>query len=130
MLLPGPEARQLAIYAGWLLHKIPGGVAAGAFFVIPGMSVLFSLSYVYSVHGNIAWAASIFSGLKPAVIAIVAAAVIRIAMKALGNSTMIALAAADTVWLKRQRHKMLIMFLADAPMKEDDPPVTEPRGRS
>ena len=93
MRLPGPEAQQLAIYIGWLLHKIPGGITAGAFFVIPGIFVLFSLSYVYAVHGNIAWVASIFLGLKPAVIAIVSAAVIRIAMKALSNSVMIAIAA-------------------------------------
>jgi len=97
MLLPGPEAQQLAIYIGWLLNKIPGGIVAGAFFVIPGMFVLFSLSYVYAVHGNVAWVASIFSGLKPAVIAIVAAAVIRIAMKALGNSIMIVIAALSFV---------------------------------
>jgi chromate transporter len=97
MLLPGPEAQQLAIYIGWLLHKIPGGIVAGAFFVIPGMFVLFSFSYVYAVHGNVAWVASIFSGLKPAVIAIVAAAVIRISMKALGNSIMVMIAALSFV---------------------------------
>jgi chromate transporter len=97
MLLPGPEAQQLAIYIGWLLHKVPGGIVAGAFFVIPGMFVLFSLSFVYAVHGNVAWVASIFSGLKPAVIAIVAAAVIRIATKALGSSIMVVIAALSFV---------------------------------
>ena len=97
MLLPGPEAQQFAIYIDWLLHKIPGGIAAGGLFVIPGMLVLFLLSYVYEVHGNVAWVASVFSGLKPAVIAIVFTAVIRIAMKALGNSIMIAIAARSFV---------------------------------
>ncbi len=74
MLLPGPEAQQLAIYTGWLLHRIPGGVVAGAFFVIPSIFVLLGLSYVYAAYGNLPWIASIFDGLKPAVMAIVAAA--------------------------------------------------------
>ena len=93
MLLPGPEAKQLAIYIGWLLHKIPGGVVAGSFFVIPSIFILFGLSLVYAVYGNIPWIAAVFSGLKPAVLAIVAAAVIKIAQKALKNEILIALAA-------------------------------------
>lgn len=93
MLLPGPEAQQLATYIGWLLHKIPGGIVAGAFFVIPSMFVLFALSTIYVSYGNVGWVASIFSGLKPAVIAVVAAAVIRIGKKALRNSIMIGIAA-------------------------------------
>lgn len=93
MLLPGPEAHQLAIYIGWLLHKVPGGVVAGSLFVIPSMFVLFGLSYIYTTYGNIAWIASIFSGLKPAVIAVVAAAVIRIGRKALRNRVMVVIAA-------------------------------------
>jgi chromate transporter len=92
MLLPGPEAQQLATYIGWLLHKIPGGVVAGAFFVIPSMFVLFALSYVYVAYGEVSWVASIFSGLKPAVMAIVAAAVIKIGKKALKNRVMITIA--------------------------------------
>jgi chromate transporter len=91
MLLPGPEAKQLAIYIGWLLHKIPGGVVAGSFFVIPSIFILFGLSLVYTFFGNIPWIAAVFSGLKPAVLAIVAAAVIKIAQKALKNEVMIAL---------------------------------------
>src|SRR5205814_4357053 len=83
MLLPGPEAQQLAIYIGWLLHKMRGGVAAGALFVIPSIFVLWSLSYVYVAFGNIPWIAAIVYGLKPAVLAIVAAAVMRIGSKAL-----------------------------------------------
>ena len=67
MLLPGPEAQQLAIYIGWLLHKTRGGVVAGALFVIPSIFILWALSYVYVAFGNIPWIAAIFYGLKPAV---------------------------------------------------------------
>jgi chromate transporter len=93
MLLPGPEAQQLAIYIGWLLHKVRGGIAAGALFVIPSVFILWALSYVYVVYGNIPWIAAVFYGLKPAVLAIVAAAVIRIGRKALKNFAMWAIAA-------------------------------------
>src|SRR5262245_51365568 len=78
MLLPGPEAQQLAIYVGWLLHRTAGGIVAGSLFVIPSMFVLWILSYVYVVFGKIDWITWIFYGLKGAVIAIVAAAVLRI----------------------------------------------------
>src|SRR6516165_2672255 len=80
MLLPGPEAQQLATYVGWLLHKTWGGIVAGAFFVIPSIFILWGLSYVYVTLGNLPWVAAIFYGLKPAVLAIVAAAVIRMSM--------------------------------------------------
>jgi len=93
MLLPGPEAHQLAIYIGWLLHKITGGVVAGIFFVLPSIFILFGLSYVYAAFGKISWIASIFDGLKPAVMAIVATAVINIGKKALKNEVMVTLAA-------------------------------------
>src|SRR6266850_2348829 len=85
MLLPGPEAQQLAIYIGWLLHKTWGGIVAGALFVIPSMFVLWGLSFVYAAYGNVPWIAAIFYGLKPAVFAIVAFAVLRIGRKALRN---------------------------------------------
>jgi chromate transporter len=93
MLLPGPEAQQLAIYIGWLLHKTRGGIVAGAFFVIPSIFVLWILSYIYAAFGNLPWVAAIFYGLKPAVTAIVVAAVIRIGRKALKNEVMWSLAA-------------------------------------
>lgn len=93
MLLPGPEAQQLAIYIGWLLHKTWGGIVAGAFFVIPSIFVLWTLSYIYAAFGNVPWIAAIFYGLKPAVTAIVVAAVIRIGRKALKNEVMWSLAA-------------------------------------
>src|SRR5437660_2514989 len=92
MLLPGPEAQQLAIYIGWLLHKVRGGVVAGALFVIPSIFVLWTLSYIYAAFGNLPWIAAIFYGLKPAVTAIVLVAVIRIGRKALRNAVMWTLA--------------------------------------
>src|SRR2546423_6678791 len=92
MLLPGPEAQQLAIYIGWLLHKTAGGVVAGALFVIPSMLVLWTLSFIYAAYGNVPWVAAFFYGLKPVVVAIVAAAVIRIGRKALNNGVMWAIA--------------------------------------
>src|SRR6187200_1566581 len=88
MLLPGPEATQLAIYIGWLLHKTRGGIVAGALFVIPSIFVLWILSFVYAAYGNMPWIVAIFSGLKPAVMAIVAVALIRIGRRALRNLVM------------------------------------------
>src|SRR5438067_3483942 len=93
MLLPGPEAQQLAIYIGWLLHKARGGIVAGAFFVIPSIFILWTLSFIYAAYGNIPWIAAVFYGLKPAVMAIVIAAVIRIGKKAPKNEVMLSLAA-------------------------------------
>ena len=94
MLLPGPEATQLATYVGWRLHGTWGGIVAGAFFVIPSVFVLGALSWVYAAHGKVPWVAAIFFGLKPAVMAIVAHAVIRIGQKALKGWLMYAIAAA------------------------------------
>src|SRR5438094_9805140 len=93
MLLPGPEAHQLAIYIGGLLHKIRGGVIAGTLFVLPAAFFLWGLTWVYAAYGNIAWVAAIFFGIKPAVMAIVAEAVIRIGSRALKNTVMWTLAA-------------------------------------
>jgi len=92
MLLPGPEAHQLAIYIGWLLHKIRGGVIAGTLFVLPAAIFLWSLTWAYAVYGKITWVAAIFFGVKAAVMAIVAEAVIRIGSKALKNEVMWSLA--------------------------------------
>ncbi len=93
MLLPGPEAQQLAIYCGWLLHRTWGGLAAGILFVLPSALILWGLSYVYVTAGHVPWIAAIFSGLKPAVVAIVASAVLRLGQKALKNAVMGSLAA-------------------------------------
>src|SRR4051795_9510952 len=67
MLLPGPEATQLATYVGWLLHKTWGGIVAGGLFVLPSAAILWALSLVYVSYGHVAWVNSIFYGLKPAV---------------------------------------------------------------
>jgi len=88
MLLPGPEATQLAIYCGWLLHRTWGGLAAGVLFVLPSALILWGLSYVYVAAGHVAWMAAIFTGLKPAVLAIVASAGLRLGQKALKNAVM------------------------------------------
>jgi chromate transporter len=94
MLLPGPEAQQLAIYIGWLLNGNLGGIAAGILFVLPAFFLILGLSWTYAVHGDIAWIAAIFYGLQAAVIALVAAAVIRVGSKALRNPVLIGIAAA------------------------------------
>jgi chromate transporter len=85
MILPGPEAQQLAIYIGWLLHGLRGGVAAGVLFVLPSMFILLALSAIYVSFGNIPWIYAMFNGLKPAVIAIVILALIRIGKKSLNS---------------------------------------------
>ncbi len=99
MLLPGPEAQQLAIYCGWLLHRTWGGIAAGVLFVLPAAFLLWGLAWVYMAHGHVAWIAAIFYGLKPAVLAIVAAAVLRLGAKALRNRLMWGVAAVAFVLL-------------------------------
>lgn len=83
MVLPGPEAQQLAIYVGWLLHRTWGGVVAGVLFVLPSLFILIGLSYVYVVFGQVSWVAAILYGIKPAVAAIVVQAVHRIGSKTL-----------------------------------------------
>jgi chromate transporter len=93
MLLPGPEATQLATYIGWLLHRTWGGIVAGTLFFLPSTFILWVLSFVYVSYGKLAWVAAIFYGLKPAVLAIVASAVIRIGRRALKNEVMGSLAA-------------------------------------
>ena len=78
MLLPGPEAQQLATYIGWLMHRTWGGIVAGALFVLPSLFILIALSWVYVAFGEVGWVAGIFYGIKPAVAAIVLHAVWRI----------------------------------------------------
>jgi chromate transporter len=93
MLLPGPEAQQLAIYIGWLLHRTPGGVIAGAFFVIPSIFILLALSYVYAAFGELAWVAGVMAGFKPVVVAIVVEATVKIGRRALTRRAHYAIAA-------------------------------------
>ncbi len=94
MLLPGPEAQQLAIYIGWLLHRVPGGIVAGAFFVIPSIFILLALSYIYAAYGNVAAVAGALAGFKPVVVAIVVEAVLKIGRRALTRRTHYLIAAA------------------------------------
>ncbi|MFN0127929.1 MAG: chromate efflux transporter [Verrucomicrobiales bacterium] len=92
MLLPGPEAQQLATYLGWRLHGWRGGLAAGSLFVIPSMFILFALSWVYMAGGHLPWLSAVFYGLMAAVIAVVVEAVLRIGKKALKTPSLWALA--------------------------------------
>jgi chromate transporter len=94
MLLPGPEAQQLATYIGWLMHRTLGGVMAGVLFVLPGVVSIMALSIVYALFGKVGVVSALFFGLKAAVLAVVLQAVVRIGSKALKNRIMIALAAA------------------------------------
>lgn len=85
MLLPGPEAQQLCIYIGWLLHRTWGGIVAGTLFLLPSLILLIGLTYVYIVYGDVGWVQGVFSGIKPAVVAIVVFAAWRIGSRALKN---------------------------------------------
>src|SRR5947199_7451347 len=97
MLLPGPEAQQLATYIGWLMHRWPGAIIAGGLFVVPGIIAIMALSWIYAAYGNVPIVAALFFGLKAAVLAIVLQAVYRVGSRALKSSAMIALAAAAFV---------------------------------
>ena len=83
MILPGPEAQQLAIYIGWKLHGIRGGIIAGTLFVLPSMFVLLALSIVYARFGSLPWITALFGGLKPAVLALLILALVRLAKRSL-----------------------------------------------
>ena len=97
MLLPGPEAQQLATYIGWLTHRSWGGVVAGALFVLPSLFILIALSWIYIALGDMPLVAGLFYGIKPAVTAIVVQAAWRIGSRALKNSWLWAIAAASFV---------------------------------
>lgn len=93
MLLPGPEAQQLATYIGWLLHRTWGGIVAGSLFVLPAAFLLWLLSWIYVSYGSVTWVAGIFQGLKPAVLAIVLTATLRIGRRVLKTPPLWAIAA-------------------------------------
>jgi chromate transporter len=97
MLLPGPEAQQLAIYIGWLLHRTAGGIMAGVLFIVPGIISIMALSLIYAAYGNAGFVEALFFGLKAAVLAIVIQAVVRVGKRALRNRVMLGLAAAAFV---------------------------------
>lgn len=97
MLLPGPEAQQLATYTGWLLHGIRGGLIAGTLFVVPGALVMLALSLIYVTFGELTLVEAAFFGIKAAVLAVVAQAILRIGRRALAGRSLIALAACSFV---------------------------------
>ena len=97
MVLPGPEAQQLATYIGWLLHRTWGGIVAGALFVLPSLFILITLSWVYLAYGDVPVVAGLFYGIKPAVTALVLHAAHRIGTRALKNPWMWSIAAASFV---------------------------------
>jgi chromate transporter len=105
MLLPGPEAQQLATYIGWLLHGVRGGLVAGTLFVLPGFIVILALSTLYALFHTTAWLAALFFGLKAAVLAVVIEAVLRVGKRALKNNAMQGIALASFV----------AIFVFDAP---------------
>ena len=105
MLLPGPEAQQLATYIGWLLHGVRGGLVAGVLFVLPGAVAIMALSWTYALYGNVGPLAAVFFGVKAAVLAIVVQAVIRIGGRALRSTDSRVVAAVA----------FLAIFLLDAP---------------
>ena len=97
MVLPGPEAQQLATYIGWLMHRTWGGIVAGALFVLPSLLILIVLSWTYMAFGDVPLVAGLFYGIKPAVTAIVVQAAQRIGSRALKNNVLWAIAAASLV---------------------------------
>jgi chromate transporter len=97
MLLPGPEAQQLATYLGWLLHRTAGGLVAGILFVLPGFTAILLLSVLYAGYYDSTLVQGIFFGIKPAVVAVVVEAVLRLGRRALRNGTMVGIAAAAFV---------------------------------
>ncbi|HKY82879.1 MAG TPA: chromate efflux transporter [Sphingobium sp.] len=112
MLLPGPEAQQLAVYIGWLLHRTKGGLIAGALFVLPGFLAILALSYVYVLLGQVPLIEGLFFGLKAAVLAIVVQAVVRVGSRALKNNVMRGIAAAAFVAIFFLRAPFPLIVLA------------------
>ena len=97
MLLPGPEAQQLATYVGWLMHRTLGGIMAGGLFILPGIVAIMALSWIYALYGKVGIVSALFFGLKAAVLAVVLEAVVRIGRKSLKNGVMVGIAAAAFV---------------------------------
>lgn len=114
MLLPGPEAQQLATYIGWALHQTRGGLVAGILFVLPGSLLLWGLSWMYVAAGHRPWMVGVLYGLKPAVLAIVASALVRLGRKALKNALMCAVALAAFVFIYAFRAPFPLIVLGAA----------------
>jgi len=114
MLLPGPEALQLAIFLGWKMHGIRGGLVAGLGFIIPAVLLLFALSYVYVAYGSLSWISALLYGLKAAVVALVLQALARIARRSLQSSLHVTLALASFVALEFARVPFPFVLLVAA----------------
>ncbi len=95
MVLPGPEAQQLATYVGWLMHGRRGGLIAGVLFILPGFLVMLALSLLYALYGSVDWVSGLLFGLQAAVVVLVAEAFVRISKRTLRSATLKILAAAS-----------------------------------
>jgi chromate transporter len=111
MILPGPEAQQLAIYIGWQLHGKKGGLAAGILFVLPSMFILLALSIIYVSFGALPWISAIFDGLKPAVIALIVIALFKVSQKALRGPLPVLMAATAFVCMFFFNISLLLIML-------------------
>jgi chromate transporter len=114
MLLPGPEAQQLATYLGWRLHGAKGGIAAGALFVLPSALLLFLLSWLYMAGQNLWWIAAAFAGLAPAVVALILAATLRIGRKALHSLPLWLIAATSFIAIHFSQISFILILAASA----------------
>ncbi|HWK45524.1 MAG TPA: chromate efflux transporter, partial [Stellaceae bacterium] len=112
MLLPGPEAQQLATYIGWLMHRTAGGLVAGSLFVLPGAFVMLGLSVLYTLYRDVPLIDAVFFGVKAAVFAVVVEAVLRIGRRALKNRAMAGIAAAAFIGIYILRVPFPIIILA------------------
>jgi chromate transporter len=112
MLLPGPEAQQLATYIGWLMHRTWGGIVAGVMFVLPSLFILIGLSWVYMAYGNVPVIAGLFYGIKPAVTALVVHAAYRVGSRALKNAWLWGIAVAAFVAIFALRLPFPVIVLA------------------
>ena len=116
MLLPGPEAHQLATYIGWRMHGVLGGIAAGTLFLLPSVLLLWLLAWIYAEAGDVSWVAGVFAGLLPAVLAIVLGAVLRIGKKTLHHPLLwlVAGGAFVGIWFFRVPFPLIILSAAAA----------------
>ncbi len=130
MLLPGPEAQQLATYLGWRLHGAKGGIAAGTLFVLPSVFILFGLSWLYMAGGHLPWLAALFHGLLAAVIAVVAEAVLRIGRKALQSTALWLIAALSFIAIYFFHVSFVLIIVAVALMGLIGPRSQFPAGKS
>jgi chromate transporter len=114
MMLPGPEATQLAVYVGWLMHRTPGGLVAGVFFVLPSIFILLALSYTYAAYGNTRLVSGLLTGFKPVVVAIVVEAVLKIGGRALKRRVhfLLALAAFVAIFFLRVPFPLIVLVAA------------------